>query len=153
MKSLNLRAILFGRFRGAVNAADIGLLILRVGMGVYMAVGHGFGKLPPVERFIEGVEKMGFPFPTAFAWLAAVTESIFAMMLAAGLLSRPAAFALVINMAVAAFVAHAADPFFASNPGERSKEMAMLYLMPFLCLLFTGPGKISLDRVLAGSKA
>jgi len=44
-------------------------------------------------------------------------------------------------MFVAAFVFHANDPF-------SSKEMAILYLLIYLTLLFTGSGKISVDYLI-----
>jgi putative oxidoreductase len=56
----------------------------------------------------------------------------------AGLFTRLSVIPLIITMLVAAFVAHAGDPF-------SSKEPALLYLIPYLALLFSGPGKFSLD--------
>ena len=50
---------------------DIGLLVLRLGAGLFMAFGHGFGKIPPSDGFIGGVEKLGLPMPIFFAWMAA----------------------------------------------------------------------------------
>ena len=41
-------------------------------------------------------------------------------------------------MLVAVLVVHGAGPF-------AEKEIALLYLVPFVTLLLTGPGKISLD--------
>ena len=45
---------------------------------------------------------------------------------------------IVIFGLVAVFVQHAADPF-------GKKELALLYLVPALTLLFTGAGRFSLD--------
>jgi putative oxidoreductase len=47
----------------------------------------------------------------------------------------------IINMAVAAFIFHSADPF-------AVKEKAIMYLIVFVALFFTGPGKFSLQAVL-----
>jgi len=46
---------------------------------------------------------------------------------------------LVGFMSVAAFMVHAADPF-------SQKELALLYLLAFLMVVFVGPGKYSLDK-------
>jgi len=42
-------------------------------------------------------------------------------------------------MAVAAFIAHGADPF-------AKKEMALLYLVGFLTVALMGPGRYSIDQ-------
>ncbi|MFM7232895.1 MAG: DoxX family protein, partial [bacterium] len=55
-----------------------------------------------------------------------------------GLFTRWAALPAVVTMAVAAFVAHAGDPF-----GDR--EMALVYLVMFATVALTGPGRFSID--------
>jgi putative oxidoreductase len=44
-------------------------------------------------------------------------------------------------MWVAVFIIHADDPF-------GKQEFGLLYLIPYLTLYFTGPGKLSLDKQL-----
>src|SRR5687768_16629898 len=140
---------------------DVGLVVVRLTTGLLLAFGHGIGKvygegrIGPPKEFISGVEDMGFPAPTAFAWAAAIAEFLGALLIAAGLLTRPAALMTVINFAVAAFVAHGGDPWYApvgSPPGTRSKEMALLYLAPSILLLLTGAGRISADYLIGGDK-
>jgi len=138
---------------GASPLADFGLLITRVGVGVIMAFGHGLskvwraGEFGPPQQLIEGVGKMGFPAPTAFAWAAALTEFLGAILLALGLFTRPVALALTFNMAVAAFVAHGKDPWFNTGAGP-AKEAALMFLLPFLLFVFTGAGRFSMDALL-----
>jgi putative oxidoreductase len=48
-------------------------------------------------------------------------------------------------MLVAAFVAHAGDPF-------GKKEMALLYLLVYITLFITGPGKYSIDNALGKNR-
>jgi putative oxidoreductase len=120
---------------------NIGLVILRIFVGLGMAFGHGINKLPVSEGFIESVGKLGFPIPGLFAWSAGIVEFFGGILLALGLLTRPSSFFLVFTMAVAAFIRHADDPF-------SGKEKALLYMMVFLFFLFTGSGKYALDRVL-----
>jgi putative oxidoreductase len=132
--------------------ADFGLALTRIAFGLGIAVGHGYSKIfheggfGPPQMMIDSVKGMGFPAPTLFAWLAALAEFAGGLLLAAGLLTRPVAFALVFNMAVAAFVAHAKDPLFATGKGG-SKEFALLYLAGFLVFLFVGGGRYSLDAL------
>ena len=129
-------------------ATEIALLVLRVSLGLYIALGHGLGKLPPSEQFIGMTEGLGFTAaPTFFAWAAALTEFAGGLLLALGLLTRPTALGLVFNMGVAAYVAHGPDPYVA-KPGDPSKEAAMLYLIPFLAFAVIGAGRTGLDTVL-----
>lgn len=123
------------------NQPDLGLLIFRVCIGLTMAFAHGLGKMPPPEQLVTGVESMGFPLPVLFAWAASLSEFLGGVLLAVGILTRLSAAFLGITMAVAAFVAHAQDPF-------QTKEMALLYLFSCVLLLLTGPGKYSLSRFL-----
>jgi putative oxidoreductase len=58
-----------------------------------------------------------------------------------GLFTRLACIPLIIAMAVALFYAHKGD-FFGAG------EKATLYLFGYLALLFTGPGKISMDKLI-----
>jgi putative oxidoreductase len=152
MKSA-VKNLFFGGAGSASRAGDVGLLVLRL-VGLLMAIGHGMSKLigegrfGPPEQLVAGVEKMGFPMPTAFAWAAALAEFVGGILIALGLLTRPAALALAFNMAVAAFVAHGGDPLFMGGKGA-AKEPALLYLIPFAALALTGAGRYSIDRFIA----
>jgi putative oxidoreductase len=147
----NLKSFLVGG-AGSSAVGDVGLLILRIGIGGMMALGHGWGKIfgdsgfGPSQQLIGGVRAMGFPAPTLFAWLAALAELAGAIMVAFGILTRPAALALTFNMMVAAFVAHGKHPLFMA--GGAAKEPALLYAIPFLALVFLGAGRYSVDGLL-----
>lgn len=119
--------------------ADLGLTLLRIAAGAGLALGHGLGKVPVKDGFVAGVESLGFPVPVVFAWAAALAELVGGALLAVGLLTRPAAFAVAFTMGVAFFMRHAADPF-------AVKELAMLYGMVAVAFLFLGSGRFSLDR-------
>ena len=81
-----------------------------------------------------------------------------AALVVLGLGTRLAALPVVFAMGVAAFVAHGSDPWtmgegaklFMSGASKSwgSKEPALLFLIPFLALVFTGPGLISLDALI-----
>ena len=68
-----MKKLLFGGSR-LDNRSDFALTLLRVFAGLAMAFGHGLGKLPVSDKFISGVEDLGFPMPFIFAWAAAVSE-------------------------------------------------------------------------------
>lgn len=127
-------------------AVDIGLLILRVGIGLMMAVGHGLVKL-------QNYETMSSKFPDLLGIgaannlnLAIGAELVCALLVVIGLFTRLASLPLIATMATAAFVVHAKDPLFMA--GGAAKEPALLYLVPFLALLFTGPGRFSVDGLM-----
>ena len=148
--SCPMNRLLFGA--GAqTRIGDLGLAVSRVGIGLYMAFGHGYSKLigedrfGPPEGFVNLVDGLGFPAPLAFAWMAALTEFFGGLALALGLLTRPAALSFIGTMAVAAFLQHGSDPW-AAAPREPSKEMAMLYLIPAIGFLALGGGRYSIDQ-------
>ena len=146
------RNLLFGGPGSASAVGDLGLLVLRVGVGLMMAIGHGKSKMfgaggfGPPAQLVEGVEALGFP--GFFAWLVALAEFGGGILLALGLLTRPAALALSFNMAVAAFMAHGKHPWFMSGTGP-AKEPALLYLVPFIAVMLMGAGRYSLDRLVS----
>jgi putative oxidoreductase len=145
-----IRNILFGGMGAGSAAGDAGLLVLRAGIGLMLAIGHGLAKvyadghMGPSQPFIAGVGDMGFPAPLLFAWCATLAEFLGGLLLALGLLTRPAALFVAFNMAVAAFVAQLHQPLF----GPGSKELPLLYLLPALALMLTGAGRYSFDRLI-----
>jgi len=126
---------------------NLGLLVLRVFFGLYLAFGHGLGKItggPEQWTQYGGVleQLLGFGFLTTFwGFMSAVAEFICALLVTLGLLSRPAAILVVINMLVAA-TGHMSGVI---NGGP---ETALLYGATFFALIFTGPGTYSLDELL-----
>ena len=136
-----IKRFLFG---GAVIEsipANVGLAILRVFVGLSMALGHGLGKIPPSERFVAITGDLGFPVPEFFAWMAAFSEFGGGLLLALGLLTRPGAFFIWFTMLIAAFFQHAADPF-------STKEMAFLYLVITGMFVVVGSGKYGVDNLI-----
>jgi putative oxidoreductase len=118
---------------------NLGLLWLRVLMGAGIAY-HGAMKIfgGMMGKLTEGVAGMGFPFPEFFAWSAALAEFAGGLLIVLGLYTRPAALFVLVTMIVAAFFAHAKDPFSA-------KELALAYGVMAAALLMTGPGRWSID--------
>jgi putative oxidoreductase len=137
-----MRTTLLGPATSGARATDIGLLVVRLFAGLALAFAHGIGKVPPSGRFVERVAGMGFPAPELFAWLAATAEFGGGLLLALGLLTRPAALLVAGNFLVVAGLAHAGDPF-----GDREKPLLFLAIAVLLAL--AGPGRYSLDAVLA----
>jgi len=133
-----------------------GLLILRVGIAGYM-ITHGWGKFQmSLAGNFEWADPIGLG-PTLSLLLVTFAEFFCAILIVFGLATRLAAIPLVFAMGVAAFVAHAADPWtmgaaaqlYMAGEAESwaSKEPALLFGIAFLALIFTGPGKFSLDSI------
>ncbi len=137
----------FGEFvegRGA-----LGLLIVRVifGLGIMQ---HGWGKIQhPFNWMGPDAAVPGF-----LQFLAALSEFGGGIALILGLLTPLAMFGLACTMLTAIFTVHirAGDPFVARG-GGRSYELAALYLGVALLMLFTGPGKLSLDAKIFGRRS
>src|SRR5688572_1847800 len=102
---------------------DIGLLLLRVGIGAMMLFTHG---LPKLMSFSE--KAADFPDPlgvgsTVSLSLAILGEVVGSICVMLGLFTRVGAVPLAITMLVAAGIIHAHDPW------DR-KEFALLYAVP-----------------------
>ena len=78
-----------------------------------------------------------------------IVELVGGLLVAIGLLTRPAAFLCSGMMAVAYFMAHASNgPLPIINKGE----LAVAYCFVFLYIFFRGGGPLSLDALIFGRK-
>lgn len=118
------------------NSASVGLLILRVFVAFVM-ISSGYGKLfGGMEMFTGVVDKLGFPLPTLFAYVAALTEFVGGIAVLLGIGTRIFAGLLAITMAVAFFLVHGASPMQGMG--------AFAFLGSTLCLAFAGGGRWSI---------
>jgi putative oxidoreductase len=131
---------------GGATTRDVGLLILRVAFGASLSLTHGRVKLLAPARFIDGLRTRGFPLPLFFGWAAILSEFAGGLLLAIGLLTRPAATLVLITLGVAAFDFHAADPF-------AKRELALAYGTVALALAIAGPGRYSVDSWLGSRRS
>ncbi|HWL94179.1 MAG TPA: DoxX family protein [Phycisphaerae bacterium] len=123
------------------SLTDLGLLVLRIAFGGMLA-GHGFGKLQDFSKMADS-----FPDPLGIghrmSLIGAVSGEFFCCLLVMlGLATRLGAIGAAFTMGVAAFIVHGGDPF-------AKKEMALLYFAAFFALILLGPGRISVDEVIA----
>ena len=137
-----MKALLFKAVPENCKVHELSLFIPRVFFGLTMAFTHGLGKVPPPDMLVSGVESMGLPMPLVFAWIAGLSEFAGGILLALGLLTRPAALFLSFTMATAGLVVHAKDPF-------NVKEMAFLYLAVFIMYAIRGSGRWSVDYLIS----
>jgi putative oxidoreductase len=109
---------------------------------------HGLQKLLGIFGGIGG-KGAAASFPSLF-WLAAILETIGGLLIGLGLFTRPVAFLLCGEMAVAYFRAHAPHGLW---PIQNGGELAVLYCFIYLLLFTAGPGPISLDRLIRRVKS
>jgi putative oxidoreductase len=115
------------------------LSVLRIVTG-FMYLQHGTAKLlhvPHVEMFDQLQ-------PFSFIGFAGMLEVVGGVLILIGLLTRPVAFVLSGEMAVAYFLAHAPQGHMLS-PSLNQGETAVLYCFIFLLLAAAGAGPWSVD--------
>lgn len=120
---------------------DLAVCLLRIGASALIMT-HGFPKL---MKILEGDFTFGDPLGIGAGpslVLVAFAEFVCAVFVLLGLWTRFALVPLIITMAVAVFIAHAGDPF-------SSKELGLFFMINFVVLFLTGPGKYSIDKKLS----
>ena len=116
---------------------DMGLLIARIAAGGLMLY-HGAPKLFNFEeRFTTFSDPIGLGSGLSLI-LVTFAEFFCAVFVIAGAFTRVALIPLIINLIVIVFVVHGGDPI-------KKKELAIFYLLTYIGLFFTGPGKFSID--------
>jgi putative oxidoreductase len=115
--------------------------VLRI-VAAILFIEHGTQKLfgfPPSDR----------PMPEMFTllWFAGVLETFGGLLLLIGLFTRPVAFILSGQMAVAYWMAHASGSIY---PAANGGDAAILFCFVFLYIAAAGPGAFSLDAARDG---
>ena len=125
------------------NCRSMVLSVLRIAAG-YMFMLHGSAKLlglPHVEMF-DGLQLF------SLYGVAGMLELGGGLLVLLGLFTRPAAFILSGQMAVAYFIGHVSGNGHALIPFMNGGEAAALFSFVFLHLAAAGGGKWSLDAML-----
>lgn len=118
----------------------ISLLLLRLAMGGLM-IPHGYSKLAGFSSRSRGFADPFHIGGPASMSLAIFAEFFCAVLIVLGLMTRLATIPLIVAMSVAVFYSNNGD---ISGGGEK----AALFLTGYIVLLFTGPGKASMDRLI-----
>ncbi len=106
---------------------------------------HGTQKLIGFPALPEG----GLPTAGSLMWIGAWLELVGGTLLLFGLFTRPTAFIVSGEMAVAYWMFHAPASFY---PALNGGDAAILYTFVFLLFVFTGPGAWSLDGLKANKR-
>ena len=121
--------------------------LLRLVAGLFL-MPHGAQKLfgwfggGGLEGTAGWFAKNGFEPAMPIAALVGATEFFGGLLVAIGFLTRPAAAAAFISLAVAVFGYHMPNGFFITNGGY---EYAMLWGILMMAIVFRGGGALSVD--------
>ena len=110
-------------------------------------VPHGVQKVlnVPISKFAPNIAAKGLPFAEALAYLTYFAESVAAVCLAIGLLTRIAAAMIGIEMLVIVFFFQWQFGYFWT---ARGYEYALLWLLLCMAIFFKGGGRYSIDRII-----
>lgn len=126
---------------------DVGLLVLRAGIGSMFAIMHGFPKLTGGVSLWKGLggafnRLMGISFiPEFWGFAAAIAEFGGGLCLIAGIFFRPACALMLFTMATAVGAAIRGGEGF--DGATHALELGIVLLALFL----TGPGKFTLPNL------
>jgi len=131
---------------------DLGLLVLRLGLGGMFVIVHGFPKLAGGVSRWKGLggafnRLLGLSFlPEFWGFLASLSEFGGGICLIAGVFFRPACASMVFTMIVA--VASIIRGGYGFSAASQPVELAIV----LLGLFFTGPGRFTLPNFLTKSQ-
>jgi len=128
------------------RAADLGPLLIRLGVGVVFAV-HGWQKFDDgVSNFAGFLESLDVPMPEVVAWLQVAAEGVGGVLLVLGLFTRLVTLPLIAVMVGAILLVKVDVGFVVADVTGAELDVALL--AGLLGLLFIGPGRYSVDAAL-----
>jgi len=114
------------------------LVAVRVAAGLFFMV-TGIGKFVTFQSEVDAFASFGIPWPTVMVVLSGLLEAVGGLMLVVGLLVRPTALALAVNMAIAIATAGRVE----GGPFHLGVAPALLVLM--LVTAWAGAARWSVD--------
>jgi putative oxidoreductase len=141
---------------GSGDLEQYAILLVRVAIGLFFAISGGNKLLVAggTQPVYETLVKAKAPFPHQLAYFVSGVEFVCGSLLAVGFLSSPACVALLIDMIVAILMST-----LSTMPKGLSRLSwvddflyfpEVLYVIFFIWLICSGPGRFSVDYWLAG---
>jgi putative oxidoreductase len=134
--------------RFAPTSTNVGLLILRVGIGLILFLKHGWEKIS-----VLSLTNAHFPDPihigTNASWtIAVISDGICSLLIVLGVGTRwVALFSFCTLFTAWTFVHHYG--FFGKTPNANYGELIAQYIVTCIVLMVAGPGPYSVDGWLA----
>ncbi len=130
------------------SLAPYGYVLIRFAAGAVFMY-HGYAKLflgfaPVVAKNI--LTPMGFPVPEILAYWLGILELFGGAALALGLLTRPIALMLAIEM-IFVVMWHYPNGYFFTSP-KGGYEFPLVMLLIYIGIFLNGSGRCSIDRVI-----
>jgi putative oxidoreductase len=141
---------------GGGDLEQYAMLLVRVSIGLFFAI-SGANKLfvaGGTKPVYDTLVKAKVPFPRQTAYFVASVEFVCGSLVTLGLLSSPACFALLIDMIVATLTSSLSTIPKGLSPLSWLDDLLylpeVLYVLFFIWLICSGPGKFSVDYWLVG---
>ena len=141
---------------GSAGFEQYAILLVRISIGLFFAI-SGANKLfsaGGIKPVYDTLVRAKVPFPRQTAYFVATVEFICGSLIAVGFLSTPACAALMIDMIVAILTDSLSTLPKNLSPLNWLDDFLylpeVLYVLFFIWLICSGPGKFSVDFWLAG---
>ncbi len=125
-----------------MRTEDLGKLILRLTIGGLLLL-HGISKVRNGIDWLGGA-LTAKSLPEALKWGVYIGELLAPVLVVLGLFTRPAAFIILINMAMATYLVKMDGVAGLNKGGGWNLELEALYGLGALAICFLGAGRISL---------
>lgn len=140
---------------GNSNSESLAILLVRVLLGAFFAISGGYKLFVPSRRRLmhDTLVETGVPLPQIMTFFVSAVEFAGGLLLIAGFMSSLASFMLLVDMLVAILT---------TKLSSIPKNLSMLdwlenflylpealYVLFFVWLICSGPGKFSLDHCIA----
>ena len=142
--------------QGSSDLEPYAILLVRVSIGLFFAI-SGANKLfvaGGTKPVYETLVKAKVPFPRPMAYFVSGVEFVGGSLVTVGFLSSPACVVLLIDMIVATLTSSLSTIPKGLSPLSWLDDLLylpeVLYVLFFIWLLCSGPGKFSVDHWIAG---
>ncbi len=137
---MSFKTFLFPTYYDKSPVYSVLLLVVRIFFGLLFLI-HGYDKLMAHATLSsQFADPFGVGSILSF-WMVAFVEVVCSFALIFGILHRIVLLPMIFTMCTAFFIVHGPDAF-------AVKELSFIYLVVFVVLYITGPGRYSFDAAI-----
>ena len=142
---MTLKRFIFPLYDDDSVAYSVLILVVRVLFGILFLT-HGYDKLMSHATLSDlFADPFGLGSTLSF-WMVVFAEVVCSFALIFGILQRLVLIPMMFTMVIAFFVVHSGEVF-------AVKELSFIYLIMFIVLFVTGPGRYSFDAIIGNELA